>query len=141
MSRERRRDRRGRGLRGPLAPREVPLSRSRAQRFDDLVLDAVERLDRAWAEQLQTVEFAVEDVPPGENAGATTAAERIPLGRSFPRLRSAPARIVIYRRPVEARAGEDHDLALLVHDVVVEQVADLLGLEPATVDPSYRGRD
>ena len=27
--------------------------------------------------------------------------------------------------------------ATLVHDVVVEQVAELLGLEPETVDPDY----
>jgi hypothetical protein len=51
----RRRDRRGRGLRGPLVRRsadvggravDVPAAASPAQRFDDLVLDAVERLEQ-----------------------------------------------------------------------------------------------
>ena len=41
-----RRDRHGRGLRGRLVPAEVPLARSRAEQFDDLVLDAVEDLER-----------------------------------------------------------------------------------------------
>jgi len=31
----RRRDRRGRGMRGPLAPAEAPISRTRAERFDE----------------------------------------------------------------------------------------------------------
>jgi predicted Zn-dependent protease with MMP-like domain len=128
-------------MRGPLAPPEVPLSRSRSERFDQLVLDAVERLDDSWGEQLKAVEFAVEDVPPGENPAATTTAERVPLGRVFPQTRDQPPRIVVYRRPLEARAGEDPDLAALVHDVVVEQVAELLGLEPGNVDPGYRGED
>src|SRR3712207_57962 len=58
-----RRDRHGRGLRGRLVPAEVPLSRSRAEQFDDLVLDAVEDLERRWEKELAGVEFAVEDVP------------------------------------------------------------------------------
>ena len=37
-----RRDRHGRGLRGRLVPTDIPLARSRAEQFDDLVLDAVE---------------------------------------------------------------------------------------------------
>jgi len=52
------RDRRGRGIRGPLAPAELPLSLTRAEKFDDLVLDAVERLEQRWP-QLAAVEFAV----------------------------------------------------------------------------------
>src|SRR6476661_9998977 len=58
-----RRDRHGRGLRGRLVPVGVPLARSRAEQFDDLVLDAVEELERRWERELAGVEFAVEDVP------------------------------------------------------------------------------
>src|SRR3982751_6159540 len=58
-----RRDRHGRGLRGRLVPAEVPLARSRAEQFDDLVLDAVEDIERRWERELAGVEFAVEDVP------------------------------------------------------------------------------
>jgi hypothetical protein len=35
----RRRDRRGRGIRGPLLPPTLPAHRTRAERFDDQVLD------------------------------------------------------------------------------------------------------
>src|ERR1700710_1614204 len=64
----RRRDRHGRGIRGPLLPQALPLSLPRAERFDGLVLDAAERLDQRWSEQLAEVEFAVEDVPPSDPA-------------------------------------------------------------------------
>lgn len=48
---------------------------------------------------------------------------------------SAPV-IVLYRRPLESRAARPEDLADLVHDVVVEQVARLLGRSPEEIDPS-----
>src|SRR5437763_1122070 len=64
VPRRRRRDRHGRGLRGPLSPPGTPLARSRAQVFDDLVLDAVERLEQRWSQQLAELEVAVEEVPP-----------------------------------------------------------------------------
>ncbi len=128
-----RRDRHGRGLRGPLVPRTVPAWRSRAERFDDQVLDAVERLERRWARELDTVEFAVEDVPPSDPAPWEHG--DIPLGRFFPAQGELPPRIVVYRRPVEGRASDPLEIGSLVHEVVVEQVAHLLGLSPEQVDP------
>lgn len=128
-----RRDRHGRGARGPLAPAAVPLRRSRAEQFDDLVLDAVEDLEQRWATELRGVEFAVEEVPPeqpGDDAD-------VPLARVVPSLPGEPARVVVYRRPLEMRAHDRDDLAGLVHDVVVEQVADLLEMDPEAVDPGY----
>jgi len=56
--RTRARDRRGRGLRGRLVPQTVPLARSRAAQFDDLVLDTVEDLEHRWRRELDGVEFA-----------------------------------------------------------------------------------
>lgn len=132
--RRRRRDRHGRGLRGPLLPSSLPAARTRSERFDDLVLDAVELLERRWAEQLAGVEFAVEDVPPSDPAPWED--DVVPLGRLFPAHGSAPARVVVYRRPVETRA-DGEDLDDLVADVVVEQVAHLLDLPPEDVDPRY----
>lgn len=133
---KRTRDRRGRGLRGPLAPPEVPITRSRAECFDDLVSDEVRRLAERWATELAGVEFAVEEVPPipPQHDDAAT----VPLGRLDPAAGARPPRIIVYRRPLEARGGESEaDLARLIKDVVVEEVADLLGLSPESVDPSY----
>lgn len=133
--RRRRRDRRGRGLRGPLLPGDVPAARTRAERFDDVVLDAVERLERRWQAELAAVEFAVEDVPPADPSPWEHG--EVPLGRFFPAERGLPPRVVVYRRPVETRS-EEGELPGLVHEVVVEQVAHALGLEPEKVDPGYR---
>lgn len=157
----RRRDRHGRGVRGHLVlptvrlgGRElpVPLSRTRRQRFDDLVLDAVEDLEGRWSSELKGVEFAVEDVPavplvapllPDDDVVADeTAGGAVPLGRLLPAGmdpdgRPTPARVVVYRRPLEVRATDPDDLADLVHDVVVDQVARLLDLDPDEVDPPH----
>jgi predicted Zn-dependent protease with MMP-like domain len=136
--RVRRRDRRGRGMRGPLLPADLPAARSRAERFDDLVLDAVERLERRWHDQLAEIEFAVEDVPPADPSPWEHG--EVPLGRFFPADRSLPPRVVVYRRPVETRT-EEAELPALVHEVVVEQVASALGVEPEKVDPGYHRDD
>jgi predicted Zn-dependent protease with MMP-like domain len=125
-------------LRGPLLPRELPAYRTRRDRFDDRVLDAVERLERRWADQLEDVEFGVEDIPPSDPAPWEHG--EVPLGRFFPAEGDLPPRVVVYRRPVESRALDAADTAALVHDVVVEQVAHLLGLTPEQVDPAY-GKD
>jgi predicted Zn-dependent protease with MMP-like domain len=118
-----------------LAPPEVPISRSRSERFDDLVTDEVRRVAQRWSRELAGVEFAVEDVPPVE---PRTDGAEVPLGRLRPSTRESAPRIVIYRRPLEARGGGDErELARLIRDVVVEEVADLLGLSPESIDPSY----
>ncbi|MEU5452439.1 MULTISPECIES: metallopeptidase family protein [Streptomyces] len=130
--RPRRRDRHGRGMRGPLAPPQVPLSASRGEMFRDLVQDSVERLERRWP-QLAEVDFVVLDVP-------AVAEDTVPLGGSVSAGKGRPAQIVVYRRPVELRTKSRDERALLVHEVVVEQVAELLGLSPESVDPRY-GQD
>ncbi len=133
----RRRDRHGRGPRGPLIPRGVPAWRSRAQAFDEAVLDAVERLERRRPDELDGIEFAVEEVPPSDPAPWEHG--EVPLGRSFPAHGEVPHRVVLYRRPVQTRCDPE-DLPALVHDVVVEQVAHLLGLPPEQLDPGYGER-
>jgi predicted Zn-dependent protease with MMP-like domain len=113
-----------------------------------MVLDAVEHLEGRWSAKLESVEFAVEDVPavpdgpPETLVYGTDVLEdgNVPLARLLPGRdsgagRNTPPRIVVYRRPLEARALDREDLADLVHDVVVEQVANLLGLDPDEVDP------
>lgn len=129
------RDRHGRGLRGRLVPATVPLARTKAEVFDDLVLDTVETLERRFAKELAGVEFAVEDVPPDLNVYDSDVLEdgEVPLARLLPGRpgrQEVPPRIVLYRRPLEFRAMDREDLADLVHDVIIEQVANLLGVDP-----------
>jgi predicted Zn-dependent protease with MMP-like domain len=116
------------------------VSRTRAERFDDLVHDEVRRVTVRWRRELAGVEFAVEEVPQVEPWADGT--DPVPLGRLQPAAADRPARIVVYRRPLQARGGGDErDLARLVRDVVVEEVADLLGLAPESVDPTYDSPD
>jgi zinicin-like metallopeptidase len=137
----RRRDRRGRGIRGHLAPIDVPLHRTRGEEFDDLVMDAGEELEEHWAAELATLEFAVEDVPPPPtDAGFEPDAvidRGVPLGRLFrdglPDIEQPV--IVIYRRPIEARAVDLEDRADLVFMVVVDLAAEFLGKDADEIDP------
>lgn len=131
----RRRDRRGRGLRGPLLPADAPGHRSRAERFDDLLLDVVAELERHFPEQLAHVEFGVEDAPTATGAEVD---RRIVFGRYLPAGPDGPGRIVLYRRPLEIRAQDDTELAAMVRTVTVDCVADLLGVDPGDIDPSLR---
>lgn len=108
---------------------------SRRERFDDLVLDAAARLERHLGERHADVQFAVEDVPPSDPAPWESAV--VPLGRLFPPQGRDPARVVVYRRPVESRAQDARDLTVIVNDVVVEQVAALLGVSPSDLDQGY----
>jgi predicted Zn-dependent protease with MMP-like domain len=136
----RRRDRRGRGIRGHLAPVEVPLHRTRGEEFDDLVMDAVEELEEHWATELAALEFAVEDVPPaGDTAfDPDIVVDRgVPLGRLYrqglPEIEQPV--IVVYRRPIEARAADVEDRADLVFMVVVDLAAEFLGRDVDEIDP------
>jgi len=144
-ARVRRRDRHGRGLRGRLVPPAVPLYRTRSQQFDDMVLDAVARLESRWESELAGVEFAVQEVPEADELVDDSVP--LPLARTVPGTPNAgdpsrpatPARIVLYRRPLMARAESDGELTELVFDIVVEEFAAFLGLDPESVDPGYRG--
>jgi len=130
-----------------LAPPHTPLYRSRAERFDDLVLQAVSQLEPRWETELSGIEFAVEEIPAAELPDDEP--DPVPLSRLDPGSADAgdaehparPARIVLYRRPLMARADGEEELAELVLDVVVEEFARLLGIDPQAVDPGYSGED
>ena len=132
----RRRDRRGRGVRGPLLPPGMPAARSRAERFDDAVLEVVEALERRWEQQLRGVEYAVEDAPQIPDDWET---DHVPLSSLVRGSGATPTRLVLFRRPIEHRSETRADLEALVLTIVVEQVAELLGIDPERVDPRYEG--
>lgn len=123
-------------MRGPIAPPQVPLAASRAEAFADLVQDSVERLERRWP-QLTDIDFLVLEVPRLDGPGLSWSDEPVPLGTTAPAQDGHRARVVVYRRPVEIRSKGRDERAALVHEIVVEQVAELLGLTPETVDPRY----
>lgn len=111
--------------------------RARREVFDDLVLDAADRIRPRLGPRRGEIDFAVEDVPPADPA--PWEEQIAPLGRAYPRTPDRRHRVVVYRRPVEARARDLKELAMIVEDVVVEQVAALLGIPPEEIDPSRTG--
>jgi predicted Zn-dependent protease with MMP-like domain len=122
--------------------------RSRAEEFDDLVLEAVGRLEPRWENELSGVEFAVQEVPEASELGDLGDLGEdtdVPLARIVPgspgtrdpENPASPARIVLYRRPLLARADDEEELSELVFSVVVEEFAELLGMDPEDIDPGY----
>ena len=125
-------------MRGPgVLPRVLgePEQRTGGERFDQLVLDVVSEIDERWSDRLGALEYAVEDAP---QIPDDWHPETVPLSSLVRGARGAPTRLVLFRRPIEHRAATRSDLDALVVTVVVEQVAELLGIEPEAVDPSYR---
>jgi predicted Zn-dependent protease with MMP-like domain len=135
------RDRHGRGIRGPLVPPGLPIAASPADRFDRIAADAVEHVERHWRDQLANVEFAVDLVPSADVDPTTSAtdgaieAAGVLLAQIIPSVGRGKVHIVIYRKPIELRARSVPDLEDLIHDVVVQVIANYLGLEPDVVDP------
>lgn len=131
------RDRRGRGLRTPLLPAELPAARTRAEQFDHAVLEAVADLEERWPGELDSIEFAVDEVP-ALPAGSVVPTSDVVLDGGVPLTRFSPpgvdargratkARVVIYRRPLEVRAVDSGDLGELVAEVIGEQLTAVLG--------------
>lgn len=128
-------------MRGPaVLPRVpgTPARRTARDRFDDLVLAVVADIEERWQEHLGLVEYAVEDAPqvPDDWEPGT-----VPLSSLVRGSGARPTRLVIFRRPIEHRSSSRSDLEAMVLTVVVEQVAELLGVDPSVVDPRVTGED
>ena len=135
--RRRIRDRHGRGMRGPGVMPQVPgvpeLPTAR-ERFDDLALDLIREVDEKWSERLGIVEYAVEDAP---QVPDDWTVDSVPLSSLVRGSGTRPTRIVLFRRPIEHRCETRADLEAMIHTVIVEQVAELLNVEPSVIDPRY----
>jgi len=132
------RGRRGHGVRGPLAlpgplnPGGSAVRPTRRGDFDELVLSLVDRISPRWQSELGDVEFGTEDVPVLPDDWGI---EPVPFGALTRGRAGQPARIVLFRRPIELRAKTRFEKTVLVNEVLVEHIADLLGRDPAEIDP------
>lgn len=115
-----------------------PKRRSTRDRFDDLVLAVITDIESRWEKHLGLVEYAVEDAPqvPDDWDSGT-----VPLSSLVRGSGSQPTRLVVFRRPIEHRSASRSDLEAMVLTVIVEQVAELLGIDPEVVDPRVGGDD
>lgn len=128
-------------------PVTVPVFKNRAERFDEMVLEALEPLEERWGDELTELDLAVDMVPeisatnPDETTWPPEVVEDlgVPLAQLVPAgvdRRGLPtrARIVLYRRPIEARSRDGVDLVDLLHEVLIEQIAFYLGVEPDSLE-------
>lgn len=136
----RRRDRHDRGMRGPafgdtpLAPGGVPARRNDREHFDHIALRVMRAVVSRWVAQLGDVELAVEEVPV---IGPTWTAGTVPLASYVERTATSSPRLVLFRRPLEHRAENTFELEALLLTVVVEQLAEVLGIPAEDVHPGY----
>jgi len=108
------------------------------------VLAAVDSIPAEFRDRLENVEFVVEEIPPlPDEAGGDGAGEGLLLGlyqgvplpaRTDGWFGTVPDRIVIFRRPIEARARSGADLADLVREVVLHEVAHYFGIDDDRLD-------
>lgn len=117
-------------------PRRRPVDGYRlagASRFDRLVGEVLADVPATVLDHLQQVELRLADVPPAPGPGEV---EDVLLARSEPpgqvtggRRGGPPARITLYRRPIEVRAHSKPELIALLREVLVRESARQLGID------------
>jgi predicted Zn-dependent protease with MMP-like domain len=115
-------------------PRRRPVDGYRlagGERFDRLVGEVLAELPGAVLDHLQQVELRLADVPPTPAPGEI---EEVLLARYEPagptgRAIRTPARLTLYRRPIEARAHSKPELIALLREVLVRETARQLGID------------
>ncbi|MDO5728161.1 MAG: metallopeptidase family protein [Actinomycetaceae bacterium] len=135
----RRRDRHGRGSRGPLFPPGMPARLTWRESFEQLVAFNAQEIV-ARHPDLARIEIAVDEVAPSNPASWEPHA--LVLCRSFPENRFAglKPRIVLYRLPIHARAGRASlrngptPLHNLIRMLLIEGYAELSGMLPEDID-------
>jgi predicted Zn-dependent protease with MMP-like domain len=112
-----------------------------SQRFEELVLEAVEALPERFVERLANVDIEIRDWPSREELRSA----RVPAGRTLlglyvgiPHTRrgrryhmALPDRIFIYRRPIERLCRTDDEVRERVGQVIKHEIAHHFGLTDA----------
>ncbi|OZG68980.1 metallopeptidase family protein [Bifidobacterium eulemuris] len=129
------RNRHGRGTRTPMFGTRLPRYRTRSGMFDDMVAAQIRRLNGAWPQLVRPVQFAVEDVPPSDPA--PWEIETRPTSQCFPASHGIPARIVLYRLPLQTHAFSRMELQWAIRDELVGRLAQLYGRRPEEIDPDW----
>lgn len=143
------RDRRGRGIRGPIVPEAIPRYRTRSQQFDMAVLDAYSPIHNSYRDQLAALDLAVDTVPRMQLSADSTvlpddivAEGPVPLGRILPagvdaQGRPTRARMVIFRQPIEERAKTTDERQELLSWVLAALASSYLNIDPRDILPDF----
>jgi predicted Zn-dependent protease with MMP-like domain len=135
-------DRHGRHRRTPPDAQRRPPDGYRAlgaSRFERLVEDAIATLPKGLLAHLDNVQITVADVPP---ADPDHGEDEILLGlyQGVPRTERdldapvLPDRITLFRRPIELRARSKEELAEVVRETVVHEIAHHFGIDDDRLD-------
>lgn len=129
------RDRRGRGLRGPMAlpgplsPGSVPAHRTPRQQFDLLVGDVLAALEKHFATEPDHVDVVVEEAPllPPEWSDDVPGSTVVRGGDA--------SRVVLYRLPISQRCSTPIELEDAVWQVLLDRLAEVWHVSPDDLDP------
>ncbi len=136
-------DRHARHRRRPVDGRRHPSAGHRAlssAAFDRLVDRAVATLPPGLLDYMSNVQIVVEDVPPPDVLPDGSEGILLGLYEGVPHTERAfgdpllPDRIAIYRRPIEMRARTRSELAEIVMETVVHEIAHHFGIDDDRLD-------
>jgi predicted Zn-dependent protease with MMP-like domain len=100
-----------------------------AQRFEELVVDAVDGLPAWVLERLENVEVLVEAESPSDQPGLLGLYEGIPLThRGMGYSGVLPDRITLFRRTLIDAAADEEQLRHLVAETVIHEIAHFFGI-------------
>ena len=128
------RDRHGRGMRGPKLPHNVPGYENRSKKFARLVDEAVRDLEARFPASMTAITIAVELVPSKRDLILNDG--NVALGRGE---KGNPSRVVLYQHPIELRSTNEAELDRIIRDVLALYVGLIIGMRPDRVDPDYQG--
>lgn len=126
------------GSGGTYAALRHPLQRTAGERFDAIAVSFMRELWRRWPEELGEVELGVEEVPLLPD---TWHGDSVPLSTYVAAHGHTPARLVLLRRPIEHRTEHSAELRTVILTVLIDQVAEILGIDPDDVHPGYESTD
>ncbi len=128
-----RRDRHGRGLRGPLFPTELPVWKNRASIFDELLAKQLRKYKKHLGEKLEKYDFAVLDVPQND---PSSWEKGVVLSRFLPfdRGTGKKGRIVFYRLPIMQTLHNTPNKEWYLHQLITNQLASVLHTTPEEID-------
>lgn len=118
------RNRHGRGTRTPMFGTVCPVT-ALAPACSTIWWRPRSQARQAWPELIRPLQFAVEDVPPSDPTPWQT--EPNMTSQCFPASHGIPARVVLYRMPLQTEAPTKLELQLAVRDELVARIAELYG--------------
>lgn len=98
---------------------------TRRDRFDEIVRDVAEEVDRLLEPRGLVVEYATMDHP--SDLGPAWSPE-VPLARTVAATRTSPPRIIVFRRPIESRVSSWELLAALVRSTICTELGTLFAI-------------